>query len=168
MGGGAEGEKGVGDDFEAVEGGTDLRGGAGDGEPGEFHLRESGNFGEAAEGECEDFGVAGEGFARRGVEWEIEEDFVDDESEIVFFAKCVEASEFFGLDVGAGRVVGMDEKNGPGAGCDSDFERLEIDEPAVGVGERVGLQLDVLEAGEKFEERVAGFGKKKFITGIAE
>lgn len=51
LGGGAQGEVGVGDDFEAVEGGADLRGGAGDDEPGYFHLREGRNFGEAAEGE---------------------------------------------------------------------------------------------------------------------
>ena len=44
----AEGEIAVGDDFEAVEGGADLGVGAGDGEPGDFHLREGGDFGEAA------------------------------------------------------------------------------------------------------------------------
>jgi hypothetical protein len=41
-------------------------------------LGESGDFGKAAEGEGEDFGISGEGFARRGVEREIEKDFVDD------------------------------------------------------------------------------------------
>jgi hypothetical protein len=76
--GGAEGQIGVGDDFEAIDGRADLGVGACDGKPGDFHLRERGNFGEAAEGEGEDFGVGGEGFARRGVEREIEKDFVDD------------------------------------------------------------------------------------------
>ena len=98
LGGCADGEVGVGDDFEAIESGTDLGGWAGDGEPGDFHLRESGNFGEAAEGEGEDFGIGGEGFSRSGVEGEIEEDFVDDQGEIVFFANGVEAGEFFGLN----------------------------------------------------------------------
>jgi hypothetical protein len=78
LGWGAEGEIGVGDDFEAIEGGADLGAGACDGKPGDFHLRERGNFGEAAESEGEDFGVGCEGFARRGVEREIEKDFVDD------------------------------------------------------------------------------------------
>ena len=78
LGGGAEGEEGVGGDFEAIEGGADLRRGTGDGEPGDFHLGESGNFGKAAEGEGEDFGVGGEGSARSGIEGEVEEDFVDD------------------------------------------------------------------------------------------
>jgi hypothetical protein len=78
LGGGAEREIGVGNDFEAIESEADLGGGSGDGEPGDFHLRESGDFGEAAEGEGEDFGVGGEGFSRSGVEGEIEEDFVDD------------------------------------------------------------------------------------------
>jgi len=78
LGGGAEREIGVGDDFEAVEGGADLGGRSGDGEPGDFHLGESGNFREAAEGESEDFGVGSEGFSGRGVKGEIEEDFVDD------------------------------------------------------------------------------------------
>jgi len=89
LGGGAEGEIGVGDDFEALEGGADLGVGAGYRKPGDFHLGESGDFGEPAQGEGEDFGVCGEGFARRGVEGEIEEDFVDDEREIVFFAESV-------------------------------------------------------------------------------
>ena len=48
LGGSAEREKGVGDDIEVIEGGADLAGGAGDDEPCDFHLRESGNFGEAA------------------------------------------------------------------------------------------------------------------------
>lgn len=78
LGGGAEGEEGVGDDFEALEGGADIGAGTGDDEPCDFHLGESGNFGKAAEGECKYFGIGGEGFARSGVEGEIEEDFVDD------------------------------------------------------------------------------------------
>lgn len=65
----------------------------------------------------------------------------------MFFAKGVEASEFFGLDVGAGGVVGMNEHDGAAARRDGVFEGLEIDEPAVGVDEGVGLQMDVLEAG---------------------
>lgn len=63
LGGGAKREISIGDDFETFKGGTDLRGGAGDGEPGYFHLREGGDFGEAAEGEGEGFGVSDEGFA---------------------------------------------------------------------------------------------------------
>jgi hypothetical protein len=86
----------------------------------------------------------------------------------VFLANGIEASEFFGLDVGAGGIVGMDEENGAGARCDGVFERLEIDEPAVGVCEGIGFQMDVLEAGEKFEEGIAGFGEKKFVVGIGE
>jgi len=98
-------------------------------------LRESGNFGEAAEGEGEGSGVGGEGLAGRGAEWEIEKDFVDNKGEMVFFAKSVQAGELFGLDVGAGGIVGMDEENGTGARSDGVFEGLEIDEPAVSVGE---------------------------------
>jgi len=33
----------------------------------------------------------------------------------VFLAKSVEAGEFFGVDIRAGGIVGMDEKNGTGA-----------------------------------------------------
>jgi hypothetical protein len=168
LGGRTEGEEGVGDDFEAIEGGADLRRGAGDGKPGDFHLGESGNFGEAAEGEGQDFGVGGEGFARSAVEGEVQEDFVDDQGKIVFFANGVEASEFLGLDVGAGGIVGMDEENGASAWSDGVLERLEIDEPAVGVGEGVGDEADVLEAGEEFEEGVAGLGEEEFVAGVCE
>jgi len=86
----------------------------------------------------------------------------------MFFANGVEAGEFFALDVGAGGVVGMDEEDGAGARGDGAFEGLEIDEPAVSVGEGIGFQMDVLEAGEKFEEWIAGFGEKKFVVGIGE
>jgi hypothetical protein len=86
----------------------------------------------------------------------------------VFFAESVEASEFFGLDVGAGGIVGVDEKHGAGARGDGFFERLEIDEPAVGVGERVGEEADVLQAGQEFEEGIAGLGEKEFVAGVAK
>ena len=86
----------------------------------------------------------------------------------MFFANGVEASEFFGLDVGAGGIVGMDEENGAGSGGDGAFKGLEIDEPAVGVREGVGLEVNVLEAGEKFEEGVAGFGEEEFVAGIGK
>ena len=98
-------------------------------------MRERGNFGEAAEGEGEGFGVGSEGFAGRGAEWEIEEDFVDNEGEMVFLAKTVQASELFGLDVGAGGIVRVDQEDGAGTRGDGVFEGLEIDEPAVGLGD---------------------------------
>lgn len=86
----------------------------------------------------------------------------------MLFAKGVEAGEFFGLDVGTGGVVGMDEENGAGAWRDRVFEGLKIDEPTVGVGEGVGLQVDILKTGEKFEEGIAGLGKEELIARIRE
>ena len=65
----------------------------------------------------------------------------------MFLAKSVEAGEFFGVDIRAGGIVGMDEKNGTGARREGAFERLEIDEPAMGVGEGVGGEADVLKTG---------------------
>ena len=165
---GAKREVRVGDDFEALERGMHESGGAGDGDPGDFHLRECGDFGEAAESEGECERVCGEGFVRLGVEGEVEEDFVGDEGEMVFQAESVKAVEFFGLHVGTGGVVGMNEKDGAGARGDGAFEGLKIDEPALGVLERVWDELDVLKAGEKFEQRVAGFGEKEFVTGICK
>ena len=49
----AEREIRVGDDFEALEGRADKSGTTGDGKPGDFHLRQRGDFGEAAESEGE-------------------------------------------------------------------------------------------------------------------
>src|SRR5215469_13583413 len=165
---GAEGEISVGDDFEALEGGADKSGGTGDGEPGDFHLRERGDFGEAAEVEGQCQGVGGEGFARLGVESEVEEDFVDDEGQMVFQAESIEAAELFGLDIGAGGIVGMNEKDSTGTRGDGAFEGSKIDEPAMRVFEGVRNELDVLEAGEKFEQRIAGLGEEEFVPGIAE
>jgi len=110
-------------------------------------LGERGNFGEAAESKGEDFGVGSERFAGLGVEGKIEKDFVNDQSEIVFAAEGVEADEFLGMDVRAGGIVGMNEENGAGARCEGACQGLEIDEPAVGVGEGVGDEADVLQAG---------------------
>jgi len=166
--GGAEGEIGVGDDFEPIERGTNQCVGAGDREPGDFHLGEGRDFRKAAESEGERFGVGGESFAGRGVEGEVEEHFVDDEREIVFLAERVEAGDLFGLHVGTRGIVGMNEQDGTCARGDGAFERLKINEPAVGVGKRVGNQANILEIGEKFEERVAGLGEKELVTGIAE
>ena len=87
---------------------------------------------------------------------------------MVFQAQGIEVVEFFGLDVGAGGIVGMNEKDGTGTRGDGAFEGLEIDEPAVGVFEPVGDELNVLKAGEKLEEGIAGFGEKEFIAGIRE
>lgn len=168
MRGGAQGKISVGDDFQSVESRTYDRAGACDNEPGNFHLGESRDFGEATKGECEDFGVGDEGFAWCGVEGEIQENFVDDECEIALFAKGVETGELFWLDVGTGWIVGMDEKNGAGAWRDRVFEGFEIDEPAVGVSERVRDEADVLEAGEKFEEGIARLGNEEFVAGIRE
>lgn len=131
-------------------------------------MREGGDFGEAAEGEGEGFGIGGKGLARRGVEGEIEEDLVHDEREVVFEAKGVEARELFGLNIGASGIVGMNEKDGAGARRNGALERLKIDEPTVGVFERVSDQLDILKAGEKFEKWIAGFGQEQFVIGIAQ
>ncbi len=166
--GGAEGEIGVGDDLEAIESGLDVRIGAGDGEPGNFHLRQGGDFGETAEGEGERGGVGGKCLSRPHVEGEVEEYFVDDQGEIVFLAEGVEASDFLRVDVGAGGIVGMDEKDGAGARRDGALERLKIDEPAVGVGEGVRNKIHILKSGKKFEKRIAGLGEKKLVAGIAE
>src|SRR5437879_1828578 len=62
----------------------------------------------------------------------------------------------------------MDEENGASARRYRVLERLEIDEPALGVGEGVGDETDVLEAGEEIEEGVAGFGEEEFFTWVAE
>ncbi len=110
--GSADGKKSVGDDFQTIERGTDERNRAGDGEPCDFHLRQRGDFGKAAKSEGKGFGVGSESFARQAVEGETQEDFVHDQSKIMFLADGVQAEELFGLDVGAGGIVGMDEENG--------------------------------------------------------
>jgi len=51
----AERKISVGDDFEALESRPDKGVRAGDGEPGDFHLWECGDFRDAAEGKGEDF-----------------------------------------------------------------------------------------------------------------
>src|SRR5215472_19267238 len=62
----------------------------------------------------------------------------------------------------------MDEEDRTSVGSDGAFERLEVEEPAVSVGERVGDEAHVLKIGEKFEQRIAGLGEEKFVAGIAE
>src|ERR1700722_18088227 len=72
------------------------------------------------------------------------------------------------MEVRASGIVGMNEKNGARARGDGAFQGLKIDEPAMGVGQGVGDEADVLEAGQEFEEGITGFGEKEFVGGIAE
>ncbi len=50
-------------------------------------------------------------------------------------------------NVGASGIVRMDEEDSACARGDGAFEGLEIEEPAVGVGEGIGDEADVLQAG---------------------
>ena len=143
----ADGKKGVSDDFQTLDRGLDKGSGAAGNQPGDFHLRKRGDFRDAAERERERFSVRGEGAAAIGVPSEIEEDFVRDQRELVLAAKRVQPGKLLRLNEGAGRVVRMDEKDGAGARRDGGFDGAEIEEPSVGVGQRVGNQANVVETG---------------------
>ncbi len=111
-----------------------------------------------------------EGFDRLdfGRERVVEEDFVDDEGQIVASA---EGFERRALRLGGGvtgGVVGVDQQNGARAGCDATLELGEIDPPAEVVEERVRLQADIVEGGEEIEQRIAGLGDEDFVSGIAQ
>ena len=114
-------------------------------------MREGGNFRKPAEGKGEGRTVGDKGFGRRSLEREVEEDFINDKGEVVVEAEFVESAEFLALNVGTRGIVGMDEEDRAGARGDGMLQVVKIDEPPMGVFERVGDQLDVLEVGEKFE-----------------
>ena len=68
----------------------------------------------------------------------------------------------------AGRVVGVHQNDGPRPRRDGAANSLRIDLPAVIVDERGGLELHVVQHGQKIEERVAGLDGEDFAAGIAE
>ena len=70
--------------------------------------------------------------------------------------------------MGASGIVGMNEEDGTGVRGNGTFEGAKINEPALGVFEGVRNKVDVLQAGEEFEQRIAGFGEQEFLAGIAE
>ncbi len=161
-------KEGIGDDFEARESAfADVIGAAGN-EPGDFHLGKCGDLRQTRQHKREagvgSSGEAGDGFGE-GV---VEEDFVDDEGEVVAETESLQLVAFDGVRGMAGRVVGMDEQNGSGARGDASFEFCEVDPPAEVVKQRVGLEDDVVKAGEEVEERVTGLGDKYLITRVAE
>ena len=205
LNGRVHGEEGVGDDFEAGEGlgGVAVGGfagveaasmvGAGAEEggrhdnPGGLHLREGGNFAEAADdvdghtfkaageggglrregGEC-----AGEARIREAVglraEAVIEKDFIDDEGEAELAAEAGELLGLEGFGEVAGGIVGVDDDDGARARRDGAADAFGVDLPAVLIDEGHGLEADVVEGGEEIEERVAGLQDEDFVAGVRE
>ncbi len=162
------GEIGIGDDFEAARGVLFEFLRAGQSDPGAFHLRQAAELGDAAEGEGERRSLRGEGWRGWCLQGEVEEDFIGDESQVVFCAEGGELGLFVGLGVMAGGIVGMNEDGGAGARSDGAFEGREIELPAVIVDKRIADKFDVVEIGEEVKERVAGTGNEDFVAGIAE
>ena len=67
-----------------------------------------------------------------------------------------------------GRIVGVDEEDGPGAGVDPAFQLGKIDPPAEVIEERIGLEADVVQGGKKVEQRIAWLCNEDFVTRIAK
>ena len=74
----------------------------------------------------------------------VEENFIDDQCQMVFAAKGIELVAFCALHVGTGGIVGMHNHHGPGARIHRSVERGKVDLPAVVVEQRIGHQLHVL------------------------
>ena len=212
-------EERVGDDFEAGEGlvgrlagglsaglvgslvggvvGAGADDGGYDGNPGDLHLREGGNFAEAADDVDGDaFEAAGEALGLRGesgglrggvrglrgvvglggevrvrkvgAEAVVEEDLVDDEGEAELAAEPGELLGLGGFGEVAGGIVGVHDDDGARARSDGAADAFGVDLPAVLVDQRHRLEADVVEGGEEVEEGVAGLEDEDFVAGIAE
>lgn len=102
----------IGDDFQPGEGVfLGAFGAAGD-DPGGFHLREAGYFGDAAESKRERGGIGRERGARRAVQCKIEEDFVGDQGEAARGTDFVQPRNFLRVCEMAGGVIGVNDDNG--------------------------------------------------------
>src|SRR5208337_2841887 len=126
--GGIEGEIGIRDDLQALQRGVCERFGAGGDDPGDFHLRERGNLGEAAKRESQRLVIAGEGRARGRPKGIVKENFVHDQGKVTLAAEFVETMDFLGLKIRARRVVGMNEQNRACARSERTNHTVEIDE----------------------------------------
>jgi len=62
----------------------------------------------------------------------------------------------------------MDKQNPRACGSERANHAVEIDEPAVGVFQRVGNQRDVLQSARKSNNGLAGFGHENFVVRIAK
>ena len=98
----------------------------------------------------------------------IEKNFINDESEIVFRAESGELRLFMSLGVVAGGIVAMNDNGGARARSDGAFKGGKIELPAVIIEERIADEADIVEAGEKVEERIAWSWNQHFVAGVAE
>jgi hypothetical protein len=74
----------------------------------------------------------------------VQENFIDDQRQMVFAAKNIQLVAFRAVYVGTGGVVGMHDHHGAGARIHRSVERGKVDLPAVVVKQRIGHQLHVL------------------------
>ena len=110
----------------------------------------------------------GEGLREFWFERVVEEDFVDDESQVVFGAEALQLSPLGGRSEVPCRVVGVNEGDGTGSRSDSPAECGEINMPAVIVKERVWGETDIADLGQEVEKWVAGLGNEDFVVRVAK
>jgi hypothetical protein len=177
LGGGVHGEEGVGDDFQTSHGGLDECGWAAGGDPGDLHLREGADLADAGEDEGKAGGRTGGEAGLGGGEGVVEEDLIDDESEVVGGAEIFEGEALGGGGEVSGGVVGVDKDDSAGAWRDGRGEGVQVDEPGVGAGgvggvgivvEGVFAEDDVVEGGDEVKEWITGAGDQDLVAGIAE
>ena len=87
-------------------------------DPAELHLRQAHHFGEPAEAKCQDFLDACQGAhqARVVPKRIVRENFVGNESQVVFAAQIKERAELGLLEERSGRIVRVHQHDGPRAG----------------------------------------------------
>ena len=166
-------EERVGDDFEAAGGFGEEGIRAEGGDPCGFHLGQAGDLAQSAEDIGEDGMLAGGKAGRArcrgvgGVEGIIQEDFIDDEGEVVLLTDAFERQPFGAGSEMAGRVVGMDNDYGAGARGKASGEGGEIEMPAVIVEQGIGDEAHIVEVSKKLKQGIAGLGDEDLRAGIA-
>src|SRR5436853_4566449 len=112
--------------------------------------------------------VSGETRRRRPGVRIVEKDFVRDERNFARGTELNQPGGFFSFYIGAGGIVGMDNQDSPRRWMDFFLQCFEIDVPAVVVKKRVVHQADIVQVGQKLEQRIAGRWNQNFVIGIAE
>src|SRR5438045_2058190 len=112
--------------------------------------------------------VSGETRRRRPGVRIVEKNFVRDERNFARGTELIQPGGFFSFYIGAGGIVGMDDQDGPRRWMDFFLQCFEINVPPMVVKKRVVHQANIVEVGQKLEQRIAGRRNQNFVIRIAE
>ena len=98
----------------------------------------------------------------------VEKHLIHNQRQPVFPAQSFERGPLLIPGEMAGRIIGVDDRNRPGADGDPAAQRLEVKMPAMIVEKLIRNQPHVIQLGQEIKQRVPRLADQYFIPGVAE